>query len=303
MIKYSHQFHCMTTPCEVILYSETIKKAKKVARSIEKNTKRLEKKYNFFSPNSFLSALNNRSESSLIIDRETCKILKQVRKLSEKTNHCFDITTGTLKHCAKLDSVDKIETCRKQLAPFIGPNTWHIEGDKIHFTNKEVKLDLGGVIKEYAVDQAGEIAKKFNTSALINFGGDIYVNGQKPDESNFSIALKNPKQPQQHIAVLQLCNQGLTTSAHYERSTQIEGKTYSHIINSKVDDDKTVIPEKTPPTVLSATVISNSVLTSGIYSTALMLNPTLEIDKDINIVLIDDQLRLHQNIQDTQAAG
>ncbi len=50
--------------------------------------------------------------------------------------------------------------------------------------------------------------------------------------------------------------------------------------------------------ILSATVISHSVLTSGIYSTSLMVNSSLEIEDNINIVMIDDEWRLHQNISD-----
>ena len=129
-------------------------------------------------------------------------------------------------------------------------------------------------------------------AALINFGGDIYVNGNKPDGSPFNIAIKNPKNPQENIAILQLSNQGLTTSAHYERSTLVEGESYSHIINANSSNNKS----NNTSVILSATVISHSVLTSGIYSTSLMVNSNLIVDDDINIVMIDDKLRLHQNI-------
>ncbi len=153
---------------------------------------------------------------------------------------------------------------------------------------------MGGVIKEFAVDQAGEIAKNENMAALINFGGDIYVNGNKPDGSPFNVAIKNPKNPQENIAILQLSNQGLTTSAHYERSTLVEGESYSHIINT--NSNNTNEREGKVSQILSATVISHSVLTSGIYSTSLMVNSSLVIEGDINVVMIDDELRLHQNI-------
>ncbi len=295
MKKFTHQFHCMTTPCELILYSDNAQTAKSVTQDIEANTRRLENKYNFFDSNSFLSSLNNRSQSRIAIDAETHSILTQVRELSEKTKQHFDITTGTLKKSTTLKSVKEVEAYRTRLAPFMGPETWHLEEDAVVFSNKQVKLDLGGVIKEYAVDQAGIIAKNNNIAALINFGGDIYVNGQKPDNSNFTVALKNPKQPQQHIAVIQLCNQGLTTSAHYERSTQVEGRSYSHIIGKQETSNTAKI--------ISATVISDSVMGSGIYSTALMIEPTLAVDKNISVVLIDDQLRLHQNIAEASACS
>ena len=283
----------MTTPCEIQLYAKGKDDAIRVARLIENNTRRLEKKYNFFSENSFLTRLNTRTENHIEIDDETRDVLSLVRVLSEKTQGLFDITVGTLKQCSTLATVDEVESCRARLTPLIGPDSWEVKGNYIRFSNSEVKLDLGGVIKEYAVDQGGGIVRKENIPALINFGGDIYVNDIKPDGSKFSVAIKNPNDTRQSIAILQLANQGLTTSAHYERSTLVEGKKYSHIIAKEADFNS---PLKV--NILSATVVSDSVLTSGIYSTSLMIKPTLEVADDISVVLVDEQLRLHQNISD-----
>ena len=297
--KYSHQFNCMTTPCEVQLYAMNAKAADRVARLIESNTRRLEKKYNFFSDDSLIAKINNREQAIVNIDKETHHVLSLVQTLSATTQGSFDITVGTLKQCAKQTTVAKIEACRARLKPFIGADKWRLTENSLHFSNEFVKLDLGGVIKEFAVDQAGEIAKIENMAALINFGGDIYVNGNKPDGSPFNVAIKNPKNPKENIAILQLSNQGLTTSAHYERSTLVEGKSYSHIINSNssnTNEKKHNDKASNASAILSATVISHSVLTSGIYSTSLMVNSTLVIEGDINVVMIDDELRLHQNI-------
>ena len=276
----------MTTPCEVILYADKESTAAKVAADIETNTFRLEKKYNFFSSDSLVSAINTRDTNRVKIDSETLEVLTTVRQLSIQTGNIFDITAGTLKQCRSLDSVKAVEACQKKLKPNIGIDSWKIEGDELVFSNPYVQIDLGGVIKEYAVDQGGAIADQAGLSALINFGGDIYVNGTKPGEQPFTVAIKNPKNPQQKLAIVQLQNQGLTTSAHYERSTKVQGKHYSHIIGEEHGTFK----------IISATIISSSVLKSGIYSTSLMLNPTLSVSSHLGIIMIDEQLRLHQNI-------
>lgn len=276
----------MTTPCEVVLYANNKEAAAKVAADIEANTFRLEKKYNFFSNDSLISAINTRDNNRVEIDNETRDVLTTVRQLSEQTENIFDITAGTLKQCRSLDSIDAVEACQKKLRPYMGIGNWSIEGNDLVFRNPHVQIDLGGVIKEYAVDQGGDIAHQAGLSALINFGGDIYVNGMKPNGKPFGVAIKNPKNPRQQLAVIQLQNQGLTTSAHYERSTQVEGKNYSHIIGE----------EQGVLNILSATVISDSVLKSGVYSTSLMLNPGLSVSSDLGLILIDEQLRLHQNI-------
>lgn len=280
----------MTTPCEIILYAKTKSQAGHIAAKIEQNTRRLETKYNFYSADSFLSSLNNRSQqgpSDFSIDNETKEVLLNIRQLSLDTNGQFDISVGTLKQCSKLSTAAEIEACRSDLSQFIGPDSWSISDNQLHFHNDMVKLDLGGVIKEYAVDQAGIIARDANMPALINFGGDIYVNGVKPDDSPFTVAIKNPKNPTENIALIQLTDQGLTTSAHYERTDIVDGQQYSHIIGQQTQFGATI---------LSATVVTDSVMTSGVYSTALMLDPSLAIISKIGVVLIDQQLRLHQNI-------
>lgn len=284
--QYSFHFTCMTTPCEVVLYANNKSYAAEIASRIESNSFRLEKKYNFYSNDSFISAINTRKINHLTLDTETHKILTTVRRLSKQTEGLFDITAGTLKQCRSLATIKQVEACQKRLKSKVGINSWRIEGTKIIFRDLETQIDLGGVVKEYAVDQAGEIARQAGLSALVNFGGDIYVNGEKPDGQAFRIAIKNPKKPKQQLAIIQLKNQGLTTSAHYERSTKVEGKKYSHIIGEKTGALK----------ILSATVISDSVLTSGIFSTSLMLNASLQLSNELGVILIDDQLRLHQNI-------
>lgn len=150
----------MTSPCEVILYAPNKSRAFEVASAIEKNTNRLEQKYNFFSNDSLIGILNSRSKDQLElpIDQETIDVLTQVRSLSKKTQGKFDITVGTLKQCTALSTIKQIEACRTRLRPFIGPDSWSVCKTHIHFKNAHVKIDLGGVIKEYAVDQAGRIA-------------------------------------------------------------------------------------------------------------------------------------------------
>jgi len=284
--KYNYHFTCMTTPCQIVLYADDRKLVDQVAREIEANTFRLEKKYNFFSDDSLIAEINHRSNQRVPIDQETRHVLLQVRELSTKTQGCFDITVGTLKQCLKLKTAAEVEACRRRLKKLIGSESWQIEGEHLCFANPQVQIDLGGVIKEYAVDQGAAIAKKEGLPALVNFGGDIFVNHIKPGGKPFQVAIKNPKKPDEQLAVIQLKNQGLTTSAHYERSSVIDGKRFSHIIGEQSGEIN----------ILSATVISNSVLMSGIFSTSLMLNPSMPVPNDLGLVLIDEELRLHQNI-------
>ena len=256
----------MTTPCEVHLYATSQVKARKVAADILESSKKLEKKYNFYDKNSYLSALNQREINQ--VDYQTKEVLKLAKTFYAKTNGIFDVTVGTLKQSMGHDSIKAIEAHKKKLSAYVGADNFYVKKDLLHFSNPHTVIDLGGFIKEYAVDNAVKIVKKAKiASALINFGGDIYALGLKPNGLPFNIGLKNPLNPQQYLQDISLSNQAFTTSASYARNQTIEGKNYSHIMHTEELQNK----------VLSASVFSPSALQSGVYSTALMIDHTLNV--------------------------
>lgn len=281
-------FVAMTTPCEVQIYESDSVKAFNCFEAIKVFTFELEKKYNFYDRNSFLNkTINNRKRNKVSLDKLTYDILEKVKNLSTQTNGLFDISIGTIKKCYDLDSLEKFQESKAKLINKMGNESWHLKDGNIHFKFKETKLDLGGVIKEVSVDFAARIAKDHGvTSALINFGGDIFALGTKPDGKPFSIGIKNPKNPEQNLLLVNISNQALTTSASYERNKNIENKNFSHIISKNSFEEE----------ILSSTVISNTTLKSGVFSTSLMIDSACPFDNEIKVVLIDKDLNLHQNL-------
>lgn len=283
----SHTFSSMSTKCTIQIYQKS-KDALKAFEDIEKNTKLLEKKYNFYSPNSYLSqTINNRKKSKIKLDKQSFKVLSRVKELSENVNFLFDIGVGTYKHCYKLKNLKELQECIKSLESKASFDSWHLNKGFIEFAHKQTKLDLGGVIKEFAVDEAVSILRKNNIhSAIVNFGGDLFALGTKPSGEIFTIGVKNPKNKEENLLRIQIKNQALTTSAHYERSYTIEDKNFSHILST----------QKSTKDLLSATIISDNTLKSGIYSTSFMISTNISIPKEMRVVLIDKDLRLHQNL-------
>ncbi len=130
-------------------------------------------------------------------------------------------------------------------------------------TNAEVKIDLGGIVKGYAVDKALQIMlDDGHTSGYINVGNSsmalLSVNSlnishpRKTGESILSVDAKN------------LTNVTLSTSGDYERYFEYDGKRYSHII-----DPRTGYPIETG--IASATVIGGTGAFSDALTTALCI--------------------------------
>lgn len=270
----------MSTPCELLIYAPSKEAARTVAKEILLQTKELEKKYSYYDPASLLSRINARKTQDL--DAQSKDILSRAKIFYEQTKGVFDITLATIKPLYKRDSLEELEKAKAKLLPYIGSEHFTIKKNKIFFDNPHTMIDLGGMVKEYAVDKAVALLKKRKIqSALVNFGGDIYALGSKPDGSAFTIGIKNPKDPSTHLLYVDLQNEALTTSASYERNTTIEGKTFSHILSKG----------EVKNGILSSSVVSNSTLISGVFSTALTIESTLQ--SKYKTIKIDQNLEIH----------
>lgn len=273
-----YKFEAMTTPCEVTLITHDRTRADACAKAILSEAKRLEKKYNYYDPDSLLSRINRRISDE--IDAETKSILQRALRSCTQTHGIFDITVATLKELyANATDNASLQQKRSELLPFVGCEHVTLKKGRIAFDNPHTKIDLGGFVKELAVDHAVRIVKKHKiASALVNFGGDIYALGRREDGTKFRVGIKHPSDPAKHIAFFELENEALATSASYERFYTVGDQTHSHIIPATA--------AKSAP--LSATVISGSCVESGVFATALMLDPDLETEHRVFLVREED---------------
>lgn len=274
MKKFIYNFEAMTTPCVLIIYTNDKLLADSSARSILNETKRLEKKYNYYGENSFLSKINLREIK--ILDQESKNLLQRAKQYYKSTNGVFDITIATIKNLYKDEkNIKDLEFKKAFLIPYIGCEHFNIKKNKIIFDNKYTKIDLGGFVKEYAVDKAAIILKKNKiSSALINFGGDIYAIGKKPNGEKFVVGIKDPNNTNIYAKEIAIEDEALTTSASYERNYTIESNIYSHIISKDELKSK----------AKSITVISNSCVESGVYSTSLMIDSSIKTKNKVLVL-------------------
>ncbi|MCC4856020.1 thiamine biosynthesis protein ApbE [Vibrio splendidus] len=293
-LPFVYRFHAMTVPCEVQILSMDLvnfpeTSATAIATEIEQNTLRLKGKYNFYCNDSWLTqCINQRTSCDIELDPESAEVFQHLDRLSQLTFDTFDTTVGSIKHLLKQKPKMLHSHAFQALSSALGKQAWELKGTRLHVPDSRTRFDFGGVIKEYAVDQAVAIGKQFGaTSMLVNFGGDIYALGTKPDGSAFNIAVLDPRDNKTPFFAVPLTNAALTTSAHSERQVQFGDKTTSHIL-SKQDVEKKI---------MSVTAIASSTLEAGVLSTSLTLNPNISVPEDSAVIYIDDQLHIHQNTE------
>ncbi len=163
------------------------------------------------------------------ISEEVLHIIKQGIEIGDLTNGAFDITIRPVMELwgnFESQCVPEEEEIKKML-PSINYKEVTLIGSKIKFGKPEVKLDLSGIAKGYAVDLAIKELKSAGIKAgLVNAGGDIKVFGDRI----WSIGIKDPRGTG-IMKVLELKNQAVATSGDYEKYFILNGVRYHHILN------------------------------------------------------------------------
>lgn len=266
---YIARFTAFTTPCEIQIDVSSQQEGEKILSFLLMEIRRLQSQYSFFEATSQIYAINHRTNDTLTITQELSSILNLSLFYTKMTHGTFDIAlAGTLKQAYQSDSLLAYQQRYEALCPFASSRFLTLEGLTLHFSNSYTQIDLGGIVKEYAVDQTILLLQELGiASALVNFGGDVAVYGTCDDQP-WRIGIQDPKNPDKNVTSRELHNASLCTSGHSKRYTSIEERRFSHIIAPHTQ----AVP-LLPPSQIS--IMAPTTVDAGIWSTALLINPSL----------------------------
>ena len=242
---YKYNFESFTTLCELHIGVNDKFYADYISNLILTQTKSLENKYSFFSKTSELYKVNHRLSNVVLIDDEFASLIQIALFYYEKTKGAFDVV------------IDGSIT---------------LDGNKLIFSNNNAKIDFGGLVKEYAVDLAILTLKNHKIdSALVNFGGDLASLGVC-NNKQWNIGIENPNNNSENIMIVEMNNNSLCTSGHSKRYKIINNEKISHIVVKEKND------------YLQISVMAPTTVDAGVWSTALLSKPSLEIPSHIKVI-------------------
>lgn len=215
-------------------------------------------------PGSDVDRINRADGGKVTVDAETWQLLQGAQVLSSRTEGAFSVTiapvsalwdfTGNEHH------VPAEEMLRAAL-PLVDDSRIQLgEGNTVTLP-AGMQIDLGGIAKGYIADRLAEMIRGQVSGAILNFGGNVYVLGEKPDGSAFRVGVANPDEPASSAAILTVQDTSVVTSGTYQRCFTLEGETYHHIL-----DPQTGYPARTG--IRSATVVAESSMTADALATA-----------------------------------
>jgi thiamine biosynthesis lipoprotein len=161
----------------------------------------------------------------------------------------------------------------------------------IFFNAANVRIDLGGIAKGYAVDNGIQILKEQGvTNALVTAGGDTRLLGDRRGR-DWVVGIRDPRDKAKQAVLLPLSNTAMSTSGDYERYFEDNGKRYHHILSPKTG--------KSATGVQSVSIISNSSTANDALSTAVFVlgvNAGLDLINQlegVDAIIMDEHRKLH----------
>ena len=107
----------------------------------------------------------------------------------------------------------------------------------IYLQDPEMSLDVGGIAKGYATEDAARLIESAGSdSFMLNLGGNLRAIGLKDNKEKWVCPVENPtyrdsQTGDQYSAMTYLDGMSLVTSGDYERYYVVDGKRYHHIID------------------------------------------------------------------------
>jgi thiamine biosynthesis lipoprotein len=251
-------------------YLEVISPYREAGRIVYEEFKRLDKIFNFYSPDSEITKLNNTYNTSFRASKELIEVLRLSKQVYELTDGAFDVSKGTLYNFWKkiirkrkivdFPSKEKIN----EMKSLGGMDNILIKDGSVIIKRRGLKIDLSGIAKGYMVDKATlKLKEKGIDSALINAGGDIYCLG-KNGKKLWRVGIKDPQKVKRVLTIQQLEDEAIATSGGYEQFFEFKGKRYSHLINP-------ISGFPVQNNILSVTVISKNCTTADSFATAFFI--------------------------------
>jgi FAD:protein FMN transferase len=260
----------MGTFLEITLWQSEDDQAKQLIRQAVGKVHRLEEILSNFDPESAVSRFNQRAgNGKIILPPELYDLLKIALEFSTKTAGYFDVTVGPLVQLWKESLSIGLLPSREALAKtrrLVGHEKLKLDDSgAAELLAPEMKIDLGGIGKGYAVDRVADLLKAAGViSGLINFGGSsIYAIGSPPGQQGWEIGLQGTDGKLRGLTYLR--DMALSTSGSMGHSWMVGGKRYGHLINPKNGMPMTQVRMATAitPTAMAAEALTKPLVILG----------------------------------------
>ena len=229
---YEETEFCLDTVCTISVEKGRDKEA--VKKAFER-IREIHSLMNMYDKDSDVGRINSAKANVWIeVDESTYYVLERGLEICEATKGNFDITIGQLSAIWDFKGgVEKVpiqselvEKCKT-----VGYENIVLEDGKVKKLRDDTMIDLGGVAKGYAGDEAKRILLENGVkSGLIDLGGNVIAFGNR----DYKIGLQTPFAPAgSYEKIVTVRNKAIVTSGTYQRYFEKNNKIFHHILSPK----------------------------------------------------------------------
>lgn len=216
--------------------------------------------------------------TSIAVAPQTRYVLEQAKRWARATGGRFDPCLGGMTRLWDVTVRTTLPT-QEELRQAELESPWsalELADDSIVLAHEQARLDLGGIAKGFAIDEAVRALREAGIShAFVNVGGDLFAMGASEDGDAWNVGVRNPAAPYGNfLTTLRLKDAAVATSGDYERFFDYDGSRYHHILGRSAQGFAPVASDSH-----STTVRAESCLDADAAATALFgLEPTAAVE-------------------------
>ena len=165
-------------------------------------------------------------------------VLQRAQEIARRSGGAFDVTVGPYVRLWRFERKRRVLASPAEMAAARAAVGWRkLRLDPRAHTATllvaHMRLDLGGIAKGYAADQALKLLKGRGLNrALVAASGDIAVGDPPPGQGGWRVGITPIGVHTNQLArTVLLHNAGISTSGDTEQSIEISGVRYSHILD------------------------------------------------------------------------
>jgi thiamine biosynthesis lipoprotein len=262
------QFH-MGTSFQIAVYARDKSAARKAIERAFQRIAELNQILSDYDPDSELSRLSKSSPTPepAAVSCDLLHVLQTSQEVSRHTSGAFDVTVGPLTRLWRRARRQKRLPTQERLQAALDAVGYRwLEVDSatqsVALRRPDMRLDLGGIAKGYALDEALRVLEDAGIArALINGGGDLLLSDPPPEQSGWLIGIAPLEPSREEPREVRLSNVAVATSGDTYQFVELEGVRYSHIVNPHTGLG--VTQRK------AVTVIAKTGMTADAYASAL----------------------------------
>lgn len=199
-------------------------------------------RFNLFAHGSWLNTINRRAAiEAVTLDEVTFDLLRMCRDVHEASGGAFDVTVAPLMQAWGFHSNDgqpdqnAIDDAQQHVGM---DNVLLDEATKsVRFATPGTVLDLGGIAKGFAIDQAVQVLRDCGIDCALLHGGTSTVAaiGSPPGEESWRVLLRTGTEEtsDETLPVVCLKDEALSVSSPHGRTIESEQQTLGHVLDPR----------------------------------------------------------------------